>query len=93
MMLHHSWLQWMIVALATFRLVRLVTRDRIAAPLRTLGGRAGMKWTDFVTCPWCVGFWISLGVIVASLTAWHLVKYLWIVLALSAIVGLIAERS
>jgi hypothetical protein len=84
---------WLIAALAAFRLVHLVNKDRIAEPLRRLGGRAGLKWIDFVTCPWCVGMWLSGGVVALSLTLWTQVRYLWIVLALSAFAGLLGDRS
>ena len=84
---------WLIVGLASFRLTRLLNKDTIAGPVRSLGGRAGMKWIDFISCPWCVGAYVSAAVVVASLLWWHEVQYGVIVLAISAIVGLISERS
>jgi hypothetical protein len=84
---------WLIAALAAFRLTRLVNKDLIAESFRTLFGRGGPAWIDFATCPWCIGMWISGGVVGVSLTLWHQAQYLWAVLAISAIVGLISERS
>ena len=85
---------WLIAALASFRLTRLVGTDRIALPIRRLLLDRGWGRTlDFLICPWCLGMWLSAGVVASSLLWWNQVRYLWIVLALSAIVGLIAERS
>lgn len=50
---------------ASLRLTRLVTGDLITEPIRRwIDNRYGeeSKAADFVRCPWCIGFWISLGV-------------------------------
>ena len=92
-MLGLSPFDWLIVALAVFRGTRLLNKDLIAEPVRKLGGRAGMKWLDFITCPWCVSMWLAGGAVALSLTVWREVRYLWVVLALSAVAGFFGERS
>jgi hypothetical protein len=60
------------------RLTRLAVDDSIAEPFRNatrwlgrrLHGEIGLVWADdLVTCPWCVGAWLSLAVVV-SFAAW-----------------------
>ena len=79
------WVAALVLAvLAACRLTHLVTADTITRPLRlhlaekarpdNAGGgivRWNLIW-DLVRCPWCIGFWISLGcVAVAWLVAPH----------------------
>jgi hypothetical protein len=98
-----GWLWWTTCGLAVFRLVRLVTEDEIVAPFRRwVARRAGMEdgipggWTRaayFVTCPWCVGFWLAAAVL-ALVTLWPTgAAYIALVLAWSAAAGLLSERS
>lgn len=53
---------------ATARLTRLITTDHITGRLRALalhqraGGPDG-SLSYFLTCPWCVSFWVALAVI------------------------------
>lgn len=85
--------EFLILGLASHRLTRLIIRDTVLDSLRN-------KWWDrfppestklgyLLTCPWCLGFWLSLGVYF-----WYTilpVQILWLcyVLALSSIVGLL----
>lgn len=92
-----SW--WLVIhALAAYRLTRLWTRDSLP-PLPwlrdTVQNRWGHKaWTELMDCPWCAGFWISLGVVLVAsspiATAW---QWLALPLAFSAVVGLLAARE
>lgn len=80
-------------ALAAYRLTRLVTRDKITAPLRApLVDRPGLAG-ELVSCEWCVGVWASFGVVALR----RLVPGAWApvadALALAAVVGLIAENG
>lgn len=88
-------LSFAIAVLAAARITRLVTTDSI-----TMIGRAHVlaKWGKdswqfkLITCPWCIGFWISSAIIV-SVGLWP-TKVLLIVLgcfAASHIVGLLAR--
>ena len=99
--------EFVLLALAVYRLFRLVAEDTILdGPRAWLLGVPGWLPTGsetpppgyreelavFVTCPWCVGFWMSL----AAWSLW-LVTPGWTVAlavpwALSAAVGLVASR-
>jgi hypothetical protein len=71
------------------------TPDEVAADQYTVDLYDGEPpLAKLATCPWCSGFWISAGVVLASslLPAW-----LWwplaAALALSAVAGLISSRD
>jgi len=82
-------------ALAAFRLTRLVAEDVILdEPRDALAARIGEahpRLSEALYCPWCVGVWLSLGVVVlrrAVPRAWPLLAR---ALALSAVAGLLAD--
>lgn len=79
----------LIVGLAAFRLWVLVSSDTILAPVRD---RLPLGVVEFLSCPWCSGFWVVLGVFVA-VELWGDgagVQLAVIILALSALVGVFA---
>lgn len=84
-----------VVALA--RATRLLIRDEITDFIRvwvfTRYG-AESKAGYFVTCPWCVGLWLSLASTpyVIWLTGWSWWMYPLIAGAGSYVVGILAER-
>jgi hypothetical protein len=90
-------------ALAAFRLTRLVIEDTITEPLRQRVKHRAMREVDspgtaakvetLLSCPWCVGFWVSCGVVAARRVAPRSWVPLAEVLALSAAVGIIAENT
>lgn len=85
---------WLVVsALAVYRLTHLITDDLIAEPLREAVANHGEPWSTGIECAWCVSMWVAAG----SVGLWLLVPSLWhgaaVVLALSAITGLLAEHS
>lgn len=53
----------LITTLATIRITRLITTDKIGEPLRTWitrhNGEHGW-WTFLIHCPWCTGYWAAL---------------------------------
>lgn len=57
--------EFALLALAAFRLWKLIGDDRILDRPRewvlrhTDDRREDTKWGDFIVCPWCAGFWIS----------------------------------
>lgn len=59
---------------ATARITRAITVDVIGQPIRNLFGRIGKTElaAEFITCPWCVGFWVAVAAVV---TAWHTLDY------------------
>lgn len=96
-----SALTFVVAALATFRLTRMVTTDdlpvfarpREALLRRWTRGKASSWKADGLTCPWCVGFWVS-AIVVAVLEATGSVPRPGLVLlALSTTVGLLAKAD
>lgn len=82
---------------ATARLTRLITGDTITRPLReriaTRYGPDSMP-AEFVTCPWCVGFWVALLVTALAFTpavaGSRLFQFLCTALTISWLYALIA---
>lgn len=92
------WFPAVVLALgAALRLTRLVTADDLASPLRRWAAARNETLGLFVACPWCVGFWISLGAVYAAwevaplrgLPWWYAVPAA--TLTVSWLVGLLAD--
>jgi hypothetical protein len=85
------------LALAVYRLWRLVAVDQITEPIRDLfiwNDTQPWKWiTDLIGCPWCLGFWFSGVAAVAYVGAlglsWWWVLLLWP--AVSCVVGFLGK--
>lgn len=81
-----------LVVFASARLTRLVVIDAagdvfrrgIRAALRVFGKRAAVMGEDLLECPFCIGFWISLGVAGSFVTYGDAVWWQVGALALSA---------
>ena len=90
------WLLAFLAIGATYRISRMITADYITKPLRTHVNR---RWGDnrlsyFVTCDWCVSFWVSWGP-AALAVFWPTNRLVWLVLlalTASAVTGLAASR-
>lgn len=90
---------WLLVhALAAYRLTRLWTRDSLP-PLPRMREAVYQRWGNrpwvmLVDCPWCAGFWISVGVVLVASSpvavAW---QWLAVPLAFSAVAGLLSARD
>lgn len=65
------------LTLATWRLWRIIAVDSITEPLRARflfrDGRGWEWFADLVTCPWCLGWWLSGG----AVFGWLLVSDGW----------------
>lgn len=83
-----SWYGLIVLALAAWRTFRIICCDTIFdGPRARLCARLGDKFTEWITCPFCAGFWIS----VAWWGAWQLWPHgTLVVAAVSAIAGLLA---
>jgi hypothetical protein len=91
-----------VTTLAAYRVTRLITTDKlppVVTARRELADRLPETWAFGITCPHCVGFWVS-GVAVAACEYAHRSRagrraYLLAALpwAISAAVGLLAERE
>lgn len=102
-----DWWEFLLLALAVFRVYRLIAEDTILnRPRRYIlrldkkwkkegdptGDRYRTEWALFITCPWCLGFWLSIAWWVAfQITEkWTLVAATpW---AISALVALTAKN-
>lgn len=84
---------WLIIAmLATYRLTRLVTADKITERLRGFVVDRS-EWLGYlVTCDWCLSIWVAPVPTIAVLW-WGdvmLVQAVLVALALSAVTGLLS---
>lgn len=84
-----------IYVLAVMRVVRLINFDTVLDPLRnTLLKALGRDHTliYFITCPWCVGFWVALAsaIIPVLIVGWPWWALIGIALATSHLVGAFA---
>lgn len=104
----------LLMALASYRLVRVVTLDKITEPVfeplrqrlesrwirkharsnsEALDYESSSKWNSklayFLSCPWCLGFWVSGAVTVIVSLAYGLDYPILTWLASSTIIGLI----
>lgn len=89
-------LQFAILALAIFRLTRLVTTDTIFNGLRE------RIWNKFppnkvnigylITCDWCTSMWVAAGYVPLALLFPQVIFVVSLVLATSAVVGILAAR-
>lgn len=98
-----NWYQLLLLVLAAFRTWKLLADDDLLDGLRRHVTRLGAyesgpfppgyrkKLGDFISCPWCFGFWISL----AWWGMWQWLPHGTLVVAsvaaISALVGIIAH--
>jgi hypothetical protein len=84
----------LLVALAAYRLWRLVGQDDITEPFRFWLERLPWVWPlHLVTCGWCAGTWTALGVAFgASALGWIHSPPLLLGLAAAVGVGFLSER-
>lgn len=76
-----------LMAFATFRISRLVVYDRIARWFRDLFARPGGFFETMrylLDCPWCVGVWAALVVIVC----YQLYDWAWFIIFFLALAGM-----
>jgi hypothetical protein len=88
---------FVILALAAFRITRLITTDTIFDPIRE------KIWNKYppnrinigylITCDWCTSIWVAPIVIFSYLLVPSVVFVVSLVLATSAVVGFLAARS
>lgn len=78
-----------LIALAAYRLWRLIAEDEITDPLRDR--LLGNEWASkLVECPWCLGAWVTAGWW-GAWWAWPDALVVAVPFALSAAVGLVAS--
>lgn len=88
---------FLIGAVSTYRLTRVLTYDDISVPLR-LAILRRVKPTNpiatFIQCPWCVSIWIGAGAAVYLILAFDITWWLFLpmLLVFSAVTGFIASK-
>jgi len=84
-------LLFVVAALATYRVTRLVTADKITEPLRVFAQRR--QWTGYLAqCDWCLSIWVAPGPALC-VVLWpdnRAVLVGLLALAFSAVTGLVA---
>jgi len=90
-----TWLEATIDALAVYRITRLVVADKVTEPIRERvweerGAEKGLGY--FVTCPWCVSFWVGAGAVAARQVAPSAWEPFARVMAASAVTGIVSTR-
>lgn len=99
-----DWWEFAILGLGAFRIWRLIAVDTITEPLRDRVFRMAeyksgneeryrFKLDEFVSCPWCFGWWIVL----ATWALWQIWPHGVVValtpFALSTVVGFLAKAD
>ena len=81
-----NWYALILLALAAFRVWRLLAIDTVLDGPRE---RLPQSWAWFISCPWCLGFWVSLSWW-AGYQLWpHAALIVAVPFAVSTLVGLL----
>lgn len=86
-------INFIILALAAFRLTHLITTDAIADNFRQWVWK---KWSPMskigylITCNWCTGFWVSVFLVVSASVLPQVTFVVSLMLAISATIGLLS---
>lgn len=84
----------LIVSLACARLVRLTTTDTIFdRPRRWFNRRYTGMLVTLIQCPWCLSVWYAAGLVVLGYYEWTWARWPMLGLAVSAVVGAMAEKG
>jgi hypothetical protein len=88
-------LTFVILALAAFRVTRVITTDVVFEAVRERIWKRFPPSKGFgylITCDWCTGFYVSIAFVLAYLLVPVIVYVVSLVLSISAIIGLLANR-
>jgi hypothetical protein len=88
-------LTFVVLALAAFRVTRVITTDVVFEAVRERIWKRFPPSKGFgylITCDWCTGFYISILFVIAYLLVPTIVFVVSLVLSISAIIGLLANR-
>lgn len=53
-----NWYEAALLALAAWRVFQLIAEDEVLEPVRRYV--TGERWKDFISCPYCLGFWVAV---------------------------------
>jgi hypothetical protein len=91
-----SVLNFIILALAVFRITRLIMLDEILAPVRNVFWEKFPPESSYLgflfTCEWCVSMWIALPVVLFYAAFPTMTLLIGCIFALSAVSSLITAR-
>jgi hypothetical protein len=91
-----STLNFIILALAVFRITRLIMLDEILAPVRNLFWEKFPPESSYLgflfTCEWCVSMWVALPIVLFYAAFPTLTLLVGCIFALSAVSSLITAR-
>jgi hypothetical protein len=88
-----DWWTVALLALAAFRVFHLLAFDTILDSIRHRLVKAESPQEEFLQCPWCTGFWVTLAWFLAS-EAWpHGSLVVAAPFAISAVLALVASHS
>ena len=85
-----NWYALILLALAAYRVFRLLAHDTVLDPVRHRLVRAESKQEEFLQCPFCLGFWISIAWWFAWIFSAHWTLVVAAPFAISAVVALVA---
>lgn len=92
-----GWWALLLLALASFRSWRILGVDTVLDPLRDRLVRDGTEYRqeldEFLHCPWCLGWWVSVVWWLAWLAFPHATLVVAVPFAISAGVGLVAKAG
>jgi hypothetical protein len=81
--------------LAVFRATRLLQRDDVpplpAWRAAIMNRHGASVWSNLLDCPWCLSVWVAAGLALLRLVAPRLARPLIVVLASSAVSGLLSD--
>lgn len=90
-----DWWELLLLALAAFRVWRLLGVDSVLNRPRDWLVRDGDEYRqeldEFLRCPWCFGFWIGVAWWLAWLVWPHAALVVSVPFAISAVSGLVAK--
>lgn len=95
MMSDISIIEFIVLALAAYRLTRVIVEDTVAEWLREAVWKRYDPSTAIgylFTCYWCMGFWVSSLVVLAYIIVPVPTMVISAIFAVSAVVGIIAAR-
>ncbi len=88
-----TWYALLLLAAAAFRTWWLLAQDTILDRPRARFVRWLPKGEEFITCPWCAGFWISILWWLAWVAWPHWTLVIAVPLAISALVGIVGSLT
>lgn len=86
----------LLLGLGAYRMTLILTTDVVTQPVRE------KIWSKFppsttlgylFTCNWCMGFWVSVAWVTAWILAPDTLVVVSLILAISAVIGLLADAS